>query len=535
MDLTGNPFVDTGLMVLASLAEKNDVDSLSFTDLRQVFGTGEQLARDNQKLKCFTMVFGTNGPLTQPAYKKTGKNEQIYRATIGQLLDCAEKEGKTGQRCDLSGVKTDFDFQAICANALKQAGLPVPEQKWLGRDWIPLGGSLGNDAQALPGASRPLHVSALALFALQYLPLGVFLFKGKLTCYQSTAASLTQTLISDNVIRNQDQLSQGGTEILGKGAGTGILLDRLMSYFESVQDVVRAEALPDNTELFLWLFSNSGTGADCRTEPVPEKAVKFVYEAGLAGFNAEIRRLLANDGKDPRWQLFECIRSGRDYPGLYPFKKWAGASPELYELYQREIRSISPAALAVARKLAALIIDGLDAKRLKEVRKAEFVNTASGRNLARKFIVENLSMEEYDALFPSQHHPVRVDPAGWQLLRFYLSRHDAPNKPTSITTSAMKTTHPKIIQIAETYRNTDPNKIRNLLGRMSRREVGMSWLQDKFCQLAEIHPEFNLGDWDEFVSDEEGKFVGFELFFQLRLYLANLYREVTQNSKKEVA
>ena len=144
-------------------------------------------------------------------------------------------------------------------------------------------------------------------------------------------------------------------------------------------------------------------------------------------------------------------------------------------------------------------------------------------------------MEEYDALFPSQRHPVRVDPAGWQLLRFYLSRQDAPSEPETITTSAMKTTHPKIIQIAETYRNGDPKKIEKILGRMSRREIGISWLQDEFCRLAKKNPDFNLGDWDEFVSDEDGKFVGFELFFQLRLYLANIYREVTQNLKKEVA
>ncbi len=534
MDLTGNPFVDTGLMVLTALAEKNDVSSLSFADLRRVFGTGEQLALDNERLKCLPIVF-FNGPLTQPVYKKAGKSKQIYSRIVGQLLDHAEQEGKIGRRCDLTGIKTDFDFRAICANALGQAGSTVPEQKWLGRDWIPLGGSLGNDAQALPGASCPLHVSALALFALQYLPLGVFLFKGKLTCYQSTATLLTQALVTDNVSRNQDQLSQGVTEILGKGAGTGILLDRLMNYFESVQDVMRAEALPVNTELLLWLFSNFGTGADCRTEPVPEKALKFVYDAGLAGFNSEIRRLLANDGKDPRWQLFECIRSERDYSGLYPFKKWAGASQEFYELYQRKIRNVPPAALAVARKLASLITRGSDAKRLKEIKKSDFVNAVSGRNLVRKLIVENLSMEDYEALFPSQHHPIRVDSAGWQLLRFYLSRQNTPNEPISTITSVMKTTHPKIIQIAETYRNVDPNKIRNLLGRMSRREVGISWLRDKFCQLAEEKPKFNLGDWDEFVSDDEGKFVGFELFFQLRLYLSNLYREVTENSKKEVA
>jgi hypothetical protein len=37
-------------MVLAALAEKDEVAELTFSDLRRVFGDGEQLARDNQPL-----------------------------------------------------------------------------------------------------------------------------------------------------------------------------------------------------------------------------------------------------------------------------------------------------------------------------------------------------------------------------------------------------------------------------------------------------------------------------------------------------
>ncbi|HEX7359073.1 MAG TPA: hypothetical protein VF283_01140, partial [Bryobacteraceae bacterium] len=268
MELTGNPFVDTGFMVLAALAGKERVLDLSFREIRTVFGDGRPLARDNQRLKCFTMVFGTNGPLTQPAYKKAGKNVEIYLSILRQLLDWAEKEGRTGPRCDLTGIPTDFAFHAVCAKALKDSGLPVPEEKWLGRDFVPLGGSLGNDAQALPSASRPLHVSALALFALQYLPLGVFLFKGRLACYQSTADVLLTALVNQVVQENKGRLSLDGAEILGKGQGTGILLDFLLRHFEHLQEAVADDALPANTELVLWLFSNSGTGADCATELV---------------------------------------------------------------------------------------------------------------------------------------------------------------------------------------------------------------------------------------------------------------------------
>ena len=99
----------------------------------------------------------------------------------------------------------------------------------------------------------------------------------------------------------------------------------------------------------------------------------------------------------------------------------------------------------------------------------------------------------------------------------------------------MKTTHPKIIKIAETYRTADPKRIRSLLDRMTQRKIGVRWLQDKFCQLAMEHEDWELGDWDDFVCDEEGNVVAFELLFQIRLYLSNLYREVTANGKGEAA
>jgi hypothetical protein len=424
------------------------------------------------------MVFGTNGPLTQPAYKKSKKNEQIYISTIKEILHLAEREGHSGPRCDLTGIQTDFNLQSVCSQALREAGLPVPEKKWAGRDWIPLGGSLGNDAQALPSASRPLHVSALALFALQYLPLGLFLFKGRLTCYQSTAPELVQALLSEVVADNHNRLSLGETEILGKGTGTRILLDFLVRHFESLKDVVRSNALPTNTELLLWLFSNSGTGADCRIEQIPEMALRFVYDAISAGFGSEIRRLLANDPKDPRFQLFECIRTGQDYAGLYPYKKWPGASAGFYELYQCRVRQATRAALEVARKLAAIMMGRTETKRLKEVQKAEFLTSRAGRSYARKFILEFLTVDEYDILFPSQRHPIRVASSGWQYLRYYLSRKESDASSLGIqTTVSMRTTHPKIIQLAKAYADgKEPKKIKNLLDRMALRKVGLRWL-----------------------------------------------------------
>ena len=351
MELTGNPFVDTGLMVVTALAKRQRTSDLTFEDIRAVFGDGDQLARHNERLKCFTMVFGTNGPLTQAAYQKKRKNKELYVSIVKRFLDFAATEAGAGPRCDLTGIRTEFNFQTTCAQALRDAGLGVPEKKYLGRDWVPLGGSLGNDAQALPVASRPLHVSALALLALQYLPLGVRLFKGKLTCPQSTYEELVQAWVNNIVEDNQNRLRAGQTEILSvRGAVAAKYSRYLCSGAEEVSEV-------PGTEMRLWLFSNSGAGADCGTEEIPDRALRFIYRA-TARFGSEIRRLIGTEPKDSRQQLFECIREERDYPGLYPFKKQPGASPEFYEFYQREIRMANISGLAAARKLARFVLEG---------------------------------------------------------------------------------------------------------------------------------------------------------------------------------
>jgi len=122
MDLTGNPLVDTGLTVLSVLAGKDSVSELTFPLIEKVFGNGEELVRTNLALKCFTMVFGTNGPLTQPAYKSAGKNKEVYLSIVRQILDAAKTDNDSGKRCDLTGIRSQLNFHAICAKALGASG-----------------------------------------------------------------------------------------------------------------------------------------------------------------------------------------------------------------------------------------------------------------------------------------------------------------------------------------------------------------------------------------------------------------------------
>jgi hypothetical protein len=528
MQFTGNPFVDSGLAVMTHLTGRGQISELTRADVRSVVGDGSELAHQNSRLKSFTMVFGTNGPLTQHAYKRSGQNEPIYKSIVQGLLEESEKEGLEGIPCELTGIATQFDLHDVCAHALRSAGQKIPEHKWIGRDWVPLAGSLGNDAQALPGASRSLHVSATALLALQYLPLGLFLFQGRLTCFQSTHEPLTQQLTADIVEHNNVRLKAGNQEILGKGQGSGVLLDSFLRLFERLQDSRVEYDLPSNTSLLLWLFSNSGAGANCDILEIPDAILHFLWDACRQGYSTELRRLMLRDSKDPRQQLFTTIRENRDYWPLYPAKAWPGTSQAFYEFYQERVCEWPSQALAVAGRLVCLVTKTTEPKRLKELRKPEAFRAAGNRSTLRRLIAEHLNIEEYDALFPSRRHPLRTKSEGWNLIRFYLGQtaiEDTPNKGVS----RMKTTHPKVLLIADTYfRERGPTRVKNLLDRMSRGKAGLSWLREVFCKMAETHPDFELGEWDEFVCDEEGRPVPYELLFQIRLCLANRYRHATQ-------
>lgn len=411
----------------------------------------------------------------------------------------------------------------------------MPERKWIGRDSVPLAGSLGNDAQALPGGSRPLHVGATALLALQYLPMGIFLFQGRLTCFQSTYQPLMQQLTSDIVEHNRVRLKAGDPEILGKGQGSGVLLDSLLRLFEGLQQSKTEYDLPSNTTLMLWLFSNSGAGANCDVLEIPDATLHFLWDACQRGFSTELRRLLASDSKDPRKQLFTAIRENRDYWPLYPFKEWPGTSQAFYEFYQERVCGWPGQALETASRIARLTIENTEQRRHKDWRNPGAFKARGNRAVVRRLMADHLSLDEYDPLFPSTRHPVRAKAEGWNLIRFYLGQ-SVIQDTRLMKGLRMRTTHPKIQLIADEYfRDRGPRRVKDLLDRFSRGKAGLPWLREVFCKMAEAHPEFEFGDWNEFVCDEDGRPVPYELLFQIRLCLANRYRQSQTKDKEKTA
>jgi len=76
--LTGNPFVDTGLGVIASLSGCENINDLTKEQIQELHGNGESLARWNSKLKSTNIVFGMNSLILQNQIKPQEKRILYY-------------------------------------------------------------------------------------------------------------------------------------------------------------------------------------------------------------------------------------------------------------------------------------------------------------------------------------------------------------------------------------------------------------------------------------------------------------------------
>jgi len=183
--VTGNPFVDTGQAVISSIAGKDSFTDLTLDEVKEVFGTGKEIADWNLKLKSFTQVFGNNGLLSQPRSDPAQKRQNAYIAFLSNLLEQIEEPDycKDNGICEICG-----EFPSYNKTAVEEALKPYKKSGFnhdVGRHNFPLIGSV-SEIQALPGLSRMFNVCPRCLFAVNYIPIGTRLLNGRLIAFEST-------------------------------------------------------------------------------------------------------------------------------------------------------------------------------------------------------------------------------------------------------------------------------------------------------------------------------------------------------------
>jgi hypothetical protein len=510
--LTGNPFVDTGLLTMQAHASRQRglksaallTPELVAEAMNDEEGFGRWLAKANRQLNSFFMVC-TNSALSNPSTNKNLKDKK----ELGLLAE--EDTGwkdylETLRRLQEELLEGHDNDSPICESCGERPATKV--LKRVGRDFFPLAGSLGNDAQALPAASRAPRVCALCLIAVQWLPLGGILLNGKLACFQFTEPTLSQRFVGHTYRENRSRLAtakvkdkvQAYGSKQGATSAAKVLLDLMMRLQEDIAEY----ELREDTSLNIWAFSNSGASPDCEVFEIHNPALQFLWQAAKKHYTEISELLKREDPKRSATHLRSAIESNIDYGGFYPHKPSKSergvkpASPQLYELYQTRILKRVPATLKAAQLLASLVFEQLSAtekkdktalradqkfleqllkenpRRAKDVqvkielrkRIAKFAET--GRFTLNQYAwlfpaanvasAKHLSLERAQELWSKEGSAVRGTNQGWDLFWFYL--HHVANGTLNLSEQAIEQstdanedlamfTNPKIRQFAQ--------------------------------------------------------------------------------------
>jgi len=517
MELTGNPFVDTGLAVIATIAKCASVKELNLDKMREVHKNGEWLARSVKDLKSPKIIFGINAI---PANTKIEEELRIkYHSVLTtSILNNIGKESIEAY-CECCGAKKSLDLNSIVQQSIVPLGYNK-ERKYVGRDWFPLSGSIGSDAQALPAASRSPYLCAKCLFAVHYLPLGAILMNGRLAVFQSTSESFWYRYVSRIARDVINRVSLNMKETLGAKRGITAVIEEAFGAMKEMEN----EELEPGTALFVWRYSNSGTGPDCTIEEIPSRALEFLYEARRYGYQKQVLDMISHEGrKDP--QLIQAIQGSQDYPPLYPKGKYEGAPPKLFQLYQSRVRSIPTPVLQAAFNIAEYARFHLEKKQFNKIAK-ELISDRASQNQVKRLITEmvkegQLSTSEYLQLFALPGAGAIVSFDAWKFIRYYMfvglfekSRFEPslPELKTSIEYYASA-----IFSYYVESRGIERFE-RDVLKQLELGRLSSGWLRRRFLDESLRRDGFTYIGWKWLTLSESGWDTTRELLYRMRLF-----------------
>lgn len=516
ISLTGNPFVDTGLAVLAFKSHCESIDELTLEKMKAVHGDGTELARRNSKLKSTSMIFTINSLATHPQ-KSAEKRLQLYSAITTAFLNGIGFED-VHERCESCGNDYSLNLNRVFCETLVPLGEKKNETRYTGRDWFPLAGSIGSDAQALPAGSRAPNLCAKCLFAVHYLPQGVILRDGRLAVFQSTSKEFFYNYVSLIVQDIDNRISADNFQTCGSKEGSAAVIKKTLDTMSQMKFI------DPGTSLFVWLFSNAGTGPECSIDEIPNDALQFLFEANREPLQREEIMQLVRKNKNPEYSFMNSIEKGADYTGLYPNKKYSGVSPELFVLYQTKIRKVTNHSLSVAFKIAKRIKESFaDAKKFEDF-KRDFKNdlTQVKKQIAEMIGTGELTFSDYLVLFAKNQDSITVNGDAWKFISYYLYHTDWQNPdgsqpPYETVNNGLLTYVSAILFEDQLARLGDARFKKEVADKFTLGKITPSWLKRQFLKSAICHEDFTYETWTALFLNEQGKESPYEPLFRFRL------------------
>jgi hypothetical protein len=351
---TGNAMLNNALMTIEALAELNGVSEIT-PELLILQYDNIGLQELNNRLKSYTMLFTKNGPL-----KNDRENGQkIYKVLFEHIVNNFENTGKF--ICEITGLNFSKTFDELFKEALEKVGLSNSDinkkDTTINRTWFPLIGGLGSDAQALPQAKFAIRIHPICIPIMQFLPISSVLYRGRILLIDSSNFEFSREFIAQNVkdVRNRIQLTSSKDSIENiKDYSRGHYI------LKAIQILEEKEFEDEYSDLNLWSFSNSGTGASCDIERIPNDLIKKLLKIKQnPETNNELKSILISKGLS--YTFIEALENNTEWNGLYPAvfgsgnKKveYDGVSVEFLEEFFKQIGSVGK--IGYAKYLAYLI------------------------------------------------------------------------------------------------------------------------------------------------------------------------------------
>ncbi len=370
---TGNAMLNNALMTIEALAKLNDVSEITPSVLSELYNK-VSLKENNKRLKSYTMIFSLNNPLVNPAKKANDAGENTYHHLLKAIIGGYESDGK--KVCEISGLRFNKTFEDFYKEEIeRQKKILVAESKdvkqlnkelknientdtSLNRSWFPLIGGLGSDAQALPQAKITVQIHPICIAIIQFLPLSALLYKGGILLIDSSNFEVSREMVADNT----KTLSEKIQAVSVKESVENVRDFAKGDYLLKVLNILKGKEEFEETysDLNMWSFSNSGTGASCEIDRVPNTLIRKLQRLlKTPSITAELKGILLRN--ESAYSFLESLEGNKDWFLLYPNvfgtgkKKveFDGVSPEFLEAYYHEIGNAK--LIPMAKYIAGLI------------------------------------------------------------------------------------------------------------------------------------------------------------------------------------
>lgn len=321
---TGNAMLNNALMTIEALGGMKNVLEITPTLLLKIYEE-KSLLKLNKRLKNYTMLFTKNGPL----HNDKNNGDKVYDTLFKTIIEIFENEGEN--ICEISGLKFQTPFNKVYEIALAKVGLSAKEiankDTTISRTWFPLIGGLGSDAQALPQAKFSIQIHPICIVILQFLPLSSLLYKGGVLLIDSANFGFAKQFIFDNqkLLQKHIETTKSTEQIENVRFTKG---NYVLKAIEILED--KEEFEEEYSDLNLWSFSNSGTGASCEIDRVPNSLIRklVVLKNVSPSVGDELKKVLNGESS---FKFLDSLERNQEWWLLYPNVFGTGKKRTEYE------------------------------------------------------------------------------------------------------------------------------------------------------------------------------------------------------------